>query len=73
MTKTLNVAFSPHLSTEMFLFGEKLRGNLLEEALSLWLRDCTFKEGLKLVQVVFINYMYHVSDLVEQDYGCTTE
>ena len=38
MTKTLNVAFTPHWSTEMFLFGGKLRGNVLEEALSLWLR-----------------------------------
>lgn len=38
MTKTLNVAFTPHCSTEMFLFGSKFRGNVLEEALSLWLR-----------------------------------
>ena len=59
MTKTLNVAFTPPWpwSTEMFLFGSKLRGNALGEALSLWLRDRTFKEWLKLVQVVFIKYM----------------
>ena len=43
MTKTLNVAFTPPWSTEMFLFGSKLRGNALGEALSLWLRDRTFK------------------------------
>ena len=57
MTKTLNVAFTPHWSTKMILFGFKLRGNALGEALSLWLSDRTFKEGLKLVQVVFIKYM----------------
>jgi len=57
MTKTLNVAFTPHWSTKMILFGSKLRGNALGEALSLWLRDRTFKEVLKLVQVVFIKYM----------------
>ena len=43
MTKTLNVAFTPPWSTEMFLFGSKLRGNALGEPLSLWLRDRTFK------------------------------
>ena len=57
MKKTLNVAFTPHWSTEMILFGSKLRGNVLGEALSLSLRDRTFKEGFKLVQVVFIKYM----------------
>lgn len=57
MTKTLNVAFTPHWSTKMILCGSKLRGNALGEALSLWLRDRIFKEGLKLVQVVFIKYM----------------
>ena len=30
-------------------------------------------EGLKLVQVVFINYRYYVSDLAEEDYSCNTE
>ena len=27
MTKTLDVAFTPHWSTKMILFGSKLRGN----------------------------------------------
>lgn len=56
----------------MILFGSKLRGNALGEALSLWLRDRIFKEGLKLVQVGMFSSGY-VSDLVEQDYSCTTE
>lgn len=49
------------------------RGNVLEKALSLCLRNWTFMEGLKLVQVVFINYRYYVSDLAEEDYSCNTE